>query len=61
MLFRSVEISGEVEKTSTKDGKYQVYVDGNWYSLDDVTEVGGKPVEPDQSEDEETEEVTDNG
>lgn len=56
-----VEISGEVEKTSTKDGKYQVYVDGNWYSLDDVTEVGGKPVEPDQPEDEETEEVTDNG
>lgn len=56
-----VEISGEVEKTSTKDGKYQVYVDGNWYSLDDVTEVGGKPVEPDQPKDEETEEVTDNG
>ena len=50
-----------MEKTSTKDGKYQVYVDGNWYSLDDVTEVGGKPVEPDQPEDEETEEVTDNG
>ena len=63
-----IEISGVVEKTSTKDGKYRVYVDGNWYSLDDVTEVGGKPAEPDEpgepdnkGESGETEEVSDNG
>ena len=60
-----VEISGIVEKTSTKDGKYQVWVDGGWYPLDEVTEVGEKPVEPDEPENKgesgETEEVTDNG
>lgn len=60
-----VEISGVVEKTSTKDGSYRVWVDGGWYSLDEVTEVGEKPVEPDQptnqGESGETEEVTDNG
>lgn len=60
-----VEISGIVEKTSTKDGKYQVWVDGGWYSLDEVTEVGEKPAEPDQPGNEgesgKTEEVTNNG
>lgn len=60
-----VEVSGVVEKTSTKDGSYRVWVDGGWYSLDEVTEVGEKPVEPDQptnqGESGETEEVTDNG
>ena len=60
-----VEVSGIVEKTSTKDGSYRVWVDGGWYSLDEVTEVGEKPVEPDQptnpGESGETEEVTDNG
>ena len=45
-----IEISGVVEKTSTKDGKYQVYVDGGWHSLDDVTEVGGEAEKTDPEE-----------
>ena len=39
------EITGTVEKVSTKDDKFRVYVEGKWYSMDDITEVGGKDVQ----------------
>lgn len=35
------EVTGTVEKTSTKDGEYRVYVKGEWHSLDEVIEVAG--------------------
>lgn len=38
----SYDVEGVVEKVSTKDGQFRVYVKGEWYSLDDVTEVFGK-------------------
>lgn len=38
----SYEVEGVVEKVSTKGGEFRVYVKGEWYSLDDVTEVYGK-------------------
>ena len=40
--YGSYNVDGVVEKVSTKDGNFQVYVNGNWYDLDSVTEVGGK-------------------
>lgn len=36
------EVTGTVEKTSTKDGEYRVYVKGEWHSLDEVIEVAGE-------------------
>ena len=39
------ESTGTVEKVSTKDDKFRVYVEGTWYSMDDITEVGGKDVQ----------------
>ena len=41
----SIEVTGTVEKVSTKDDKFRVYVEGKWYSMDDITEVGGKDVQ----------------
>lgn len=38
----SYTVEGVVEKVSTKDGEFRVYVRGEWYSLDSVTEVFGK-------------------
>lgn len=38
----SIEVTGKVEKVSSKDDVYRVYVGGAWYSLDDVTEVGSE-------------------
>ena len=39
--------TGVVEKVSTADGEYRVYVNGQWYPLDDVLQVDGvKPEEP---------------
>ena len=38
----SYQVTGVVEKTSTKDGEYRVYVKGEWHSLDEVTEVAGE-------------------
>lgn len=32
--------TGVVEKTSTEGGEYRIRVDGTWYPLDDVLEVG---------------------
>lgn len=40
--YGSYNVEGVVEKVSTKDGNFQVYVNGNWYDLDSVTEVGAK-------------------
>ena len=40
--YGSYSVEGVVEKVSTKDGNFQVYVNGNWYDLDSVTEVGAK-------------------
>ncbi len=64
----TVDVDGVVEKTSTRDGKYLVWVGGTWYSMDEITEVGEKaeePAKPDppasEGENGETEEVTDNG
>lgn len=33
-------ITGVVERVSTEDGKFQVCIDGEWYPLDDVIDVG---------------------
>ncbi len=33
------QLAGYVEKISTADGKYQVFIDGEWYPLKDVVEV----------------------
>ncbi len=35
------KLTGVVERISTEKGKYQVRVDGEWYPLSDVLEVGG--------------------
>lgn len=40
--YGSYEVQGVVEKVSSKNGEFRVYVKGEWYSLDSVTEVGGK-------------------
>lgn len=45
-----VEITGIVEKVSSKDGNYRVFVDGKWYSLDDVSEVGDKLIADDDED-----------
>ena len=42
--------TGVVEKVSTKDGKYRVCIGGEWFSLNDVTEVGDKVEENDPEE-----------
>ena len=34
------KIEGLVERVSSANGEYRVYIDGEWYSLDDVVEVG---------------------
>lgn len=34
------KLTGVVEKISTENGKYQVCIDGEWYPLDNVLEVG---------------------
>lgn len=34
------KIEGVVERVSSNDGEYRVYIGGEWYSLDDVIEVG---------------------
>ena len=38
----SIEVTGKVEKVSSKDNNYRVYVNGEWYSLDNVTEIAGE-------------------
>jgi len=35
------EVTGAVEKVSSKDGNYQVYVNGEWHDLDEVNQVSG--------------------
>jgi len=42
------DITGIVEKVSSKDGEYRVYVNDEWHSLDDVTEVGDKLVDDEE-------------
>ena len=44
------KITGVVEKVSSEDGEYRVYIDGSWYALDDIVEIGGgtKPEEDEQ-------------
>lgn len=37
----SFKITGTVERVSSEDGKYRVYVNGGWHELDEVTEVAG--------------------
>lgn len=34
------KLTGVIEKVSTADGKYQVWIDDAWYSMDDILEVG---------------------
>ena len=34
------KIEGLVERVSSDNNEYRVYVGGEWYSLDDVVEVG---------------------
>lgn len=41
----TVRVEGVVEKVSTENGNYRVYVNGGWHSLDNVVEVGGQVVE----------------
>lgn len=36
------ELTGKVERVSSEDGKCRVKVDGTWYPMDDVLEVGGE-------------------
>lgn len=50
--YGSYTVEGVVEKVSTKDGEFRVYVKGEWYSLDSVTEVFGKIPDSDDQVDE---------
>jgi len=44
------DITGIVEKVSSKDGTYRVYVNDEWHLLDSIIEVGSKQVD-DEEED----------
>lgn len=45
----SFNITGTVERVSSADGKYRVYVNGNWHELDEVTEVAGSVKDEDST------------
>ena len=55
----SIEVTGKVEKVSSKDNNYRVYVNGEWYSLDNVTEIAGENT--DTNTDTDTDTDTDSG
>ena len=55
----SIEVPGKVEKVSSKDNNYRVYVNGEWYSLDNVTEIAGENT--DTNTDTDTDTDTDSG
>ena len=48
-----------MEKVSSKDNNYRVYVNGEWYSLDNVTEIAGENT--DTNTDTDTDTDTDSG